>query len=44
MEKIICSNKVKNALDQELLVVVLESAVITHGLPRPTNHTTAAAM
>lgn len=44
MEKIKFSNKVQKALDQNLPIVALESAVITHGLPRPTNFTTASAM
>jgi pseudouridine-5'-phosphate glycosidase len=35
------SPKVKKALDSHSAIVALESAVITHGLPRPMNHKVA---
>lgn len=44
MIEIIISEPVRRALEQNMPVVALESAVITHGLPFPTNIQTAAAM
>ena len=44
MVEIIVSKSVSRAQEQNLPVVALESAVITHGLPFPTNIQTAAAM
>ena len=40
----IIKQEVKTALEQKKGVVALESAVITHGLPRPENFETAQAM
>ncbi len=44
MIDIIVSEPVRRAVEQNMPVVALESAVITHGLPFPTNIQTAAAM
>lgn len=42
--RIICSPAVNRALQRGLPIVALESAVITHGLPRPRNHALARGM
>jgi len=44
MDAIILSEKVKSALAKNEPVVALESTLITHGLPQPTNFETAEAM
>ena len=44
MEKFTFSPQVKQALNSRAPVVALESTVITHGLPHPTNYKTAFAM
>jgi len=44
MNFISINNEVSEALSQKKAVVALESAVITHGLPHPTNLQTALAM
>lgn len=44
MGEIILLETVRNAINDSMPVVALESAVITHGLPKPTNIKTAAAM
>lgn len=41
---ITCSSVVARALQRGLPVVALESAVVTHGLPRPRNHALARGM
>ena len=44
MKNIIIKNEVNKALTLKKAVVALESAVITHGLPRPINFQTARSM
>ncbi len=44
MNPIVLSNEVKQALENKLPVVALESTLITHGLPQPTNYETALDM
>lgn len=42
--QLVYSSEVSRALQRGLPVVALESAVITHGLPRPRNHALASGM
>jgi pseudouridylate synthase len=44
MKPIVLSTEVKDALNDNHAVVALESTLITHGLPQPTNFETAEAM
>ena len=44
MKPIVLSDEVKHAVHSGLAVVALESTLITHGLPQPTNFETAEAM
>ena len=44
MDNFIYSSQVKKAINQHFPVVALESTVITHGLPQPTNYEIALAM
>jgi pseudouridine-5'-phosphate glycosidase len=44
MDNFIYSSQVKKAINQQSPLVALESTVITHGLPRPTNYEIALAM
>ena len=44
MDNFIYSSEVKKAINQHSPLVALESTVITHGLPQPTNYEVALAM
>jgi len=44
MKPIVLSAEVRDAINTGLAVVALESTLITHGLPQPTNFETAEAM
>jgi len=44
MDNFIYSSQVKKAINQHFPLVALESTVITHGLPQPTNYEIALAM
>jgi len=44
MKPIKISDEIKQALDSNQPIVALESTLITHGLPQPTNYETALAM